>query len=212
MYQIPEQYRNLRRYVRSRDVRKLVLFAVWMLVFWGNAVLYNYNHQTYSASRRLVGWRMVLFLAVAAVLGFFLFRMWTFFTDRTYKGVVIRSGLSHSYTPPDEPYAIKAANYDFRTNTKLEIRTDKKKKRRPRFEQKNGCYWYYNEGERLIHFHGLPYPINLDPTAPHGYICLACGRMHKVYQPNCEFCFLDLVDPATLQDIAAESDGKDAQK
>lgn len=200
MYRIPKQYKDLRRHVLVRDLRKLILFAVWMLVFWGNALLYNYNHQTYPPERRFVGWRMALFLAIVAVLGFFVFRMWTFFTDRTYAATVFRSGLSHSYSPPDEPYGIKAANYDFRTNTKLEVAIDGKEKRhRLHFEQKNGCYWYYNEGERILHFHGLPYPLNLDPTAPHGYICLACGRIHKTYQPTCEFCFLSLVDPAKVK-------------
>ena len=198
MYKLPKQYRQLRKHVQHRDRKKLVFFAAWLLFFLANALLYNYNHQTYSASRRLVGWRLVLFLAIAAVIGFFLFRLWTFFTDHTYRGRIHTSGLSHSYTPPDDPYAIKSINYDFRTNTRLMVMTGKKK-HRLRFEQKQGCYWYYNEGEEILHFHGLPYPINLDPTAPHGYICLACGRMHKVYQPQCEFCFLDLVDPATLE-------------
>lgn len=198
MYKIPQQYKELRRHVIQRDVRKIVGFVLWMLFFFGNAVLYNANHQTYSESRRLVGWKLLIFLGIAALLGFFLFRMWTFFTDRTYSGTVRRAGLSHSYSPPDEPYAIKSANYDFRTNTRLEVILENKKRRRVRFEQKNGCYWYYNEGEEIVHFHGLPYPINLDPTAPHGYICLACGRMHKEYQPKCDFCLLELVDPAKV--------------
>lgn len=198
MYKIPMQYKDLRRHVLWADLRKIIFYVVWMLFFLGNAILYNYNHQTYPPERRLTGWRMALFLAIAALAGFFLFRLWTFFTDRTYTGVIHHTGLSHSYSPPDEPYGVKAANYDFRTNTRLMVQTDKQKKRRLRFEQKRGCYWYYNEGERIVHFHGLPYPLNLDPAAPHGYMCVACGRIHKVYQPECEFCFLALIDPAKL--------------
>lgn len=195
MYKIPKQYKDLRRHVLWRDVRKLLGYVAWVLFFLLNALLYNYNHQTYSPDRLLAGWRMILFMAIVVIAGIFVFRMWTFFTDRTYTGTIHTAGLSHSYSPPDEPYGIKAANYDFRTNTKLTVMTDKQKKHRLRFEQKQGSYWYYNEGERIVHFHGLPYPLNLDTAAPHGYICLACGRVHKEYQPECEFCFLALVDP-----------------
>ena len=195
MYKIPKQYRDLRRHVLWRDAKKLLGYVAWVLFFLFNALFYNYNHQTYPIDRQLTGWRMALFMAIVAVVGFFVFRLWTFLTDRTYTGVIRTSGLSHSYSPPDEPYGIKAANYDFRTNTKLTVVTDKQKKHRLRFEQKQGSYWYYNEGERILHFHGLPYPLNLDTSAPHGYICLACGRVHKEYQPECEFCFLALVDP-----------------
>jgi hypothetical protein len=115
----------------------------------------------------------------------------------TVLGVITKTGFSNAYTHGEGTKG-ESISYDFRRRSVLCLTTDKQKKRRVRFEQKNGCYWYYNEGEEIVHFHGLPYPINLDPTAPHGYICLACGRMHKEYQPKCDFCLLELVDPAKV--------------
>ena len=192
---IPRQYRDLRRHVLYTDLKKLIFFGLWMIGMLAGALYYNYNHQTYPPERRIVGWKMVIWIAVCALIGFFLFRLWTFFTDRSYAGTIQYSGLVHTYTPPDDPYAIKSMSYDYRIKTNLVVALDNKKKRRVRFEQKIGSYWYYNEGEKIIRFHGCPYPLNLDPDAPHGYVCVACGRMHKSYQPECEACFLALIDP-----------------
>ena len=200
MSKIPEQYEDLRRHVLWKDVRRLILFVLWMAFMIGNALFYNYNHQTYPPERRMVGWRLVIWIALSALIGFFMLRLWTFFTDRTYAGTIDFSGLSHSYTPSEDPYAMRSMSYDFRTNTRLKVVLDNKKKRRLRFEQKSGSYWYYSDGQRILHFHGCPYPLNLDPEAPNGYICVACGRMHKEYQDECEVCYLSLIDPKDLQD------------
>jgi hypothetical protein len=89
-------------------------------------------------------------------------------------------------------------DFDFRTNTALRICLANGRKKRLRFEQKNGFYYYYYEGNEILRFHGLPYPLNLDPKAPHGYLCVVCGRIHKSLQPLCDACELPLIDPAEL--------------
>ena len=198
MSKIPKQYKDLRRHIFLADLRKIILFSAWMILFIVSAIFYNYNHQTYPPERRILGWKLFALITFAAVTGFFLFRMWTFLTDRTYKGTIHFSGLSHTYTQSDEPYGVKALSYDYRTNTKLVVLTEKQKKRRLRFEQKIGSSWYYADGQKIMHFHGCPYPINLDPETLHGYICVACGRMHENYVPECEYCYLSLIDPKEL--------------
>lgn len=198
MSKIPMQYKDLRRHIFFTDLRKCLLFTGWMIIFIASAIFYNYNHQTYPPERKILGWKLFALILFAAVTGFFLFRMWTFFTDRTYTGTIHFSGLTHDYTTPDTPYGFKPASYAERIQTKLVVLTDKQKKRRLRFEQKIGSYWYYADGQRIIHFHGCPYPLNLDPEVPHGYICVACGRMHENYVPECEYCYLSLIDPKEI--------------
>lgn len=202
MSKIPAKYQDLRRHVFVTDLKKICFFIGWMVLFVGSALLYNYNHQTWDDERRIVGWKLVIWIAASAIIGFFLFRMWTFFTDRTYVATVHFAELSHSYTPANEPYGIKALSYDFRTNTCLRVKIKNKiKRRRLHFEQKIGSYWYYADGQRIIHFHGLPYPLNLDPDAKQGYICVACGRMHGELRDECEYCFLSLIDPKDMTHI-----------
>lgn len=201
MYKIPKEYEDLRRHILKTDIRRLVLFALWMALFLAGALYYNDSNKTSLTSPQITGWRLAIYLFCVGVLGFFLFRVWKFFTDRTYVGTIQKSGLSHTYSASEDPYAFKPLTYDYRTNTALEIIPEgKKKAHRLRFEQKIGSYWYYDEGQTVIRFHGCPYPLNVDPTAPHGYICVACGRMHKTYQDECDACFLSLIDPARLKD------------
>lgn len=199
MYKIPKQYKDLRRHLFYKDLKKIILFLIWISIFLIGAISYNQNHQTYTDARKILGWKLVIWLAFAAVSGFLLFRMWTFFSDRTYSGKIHYTTLSYSYTPSADPYAIKSLTYESRTDKKLQIIRNNGKKRTLRFEQKIGSYWYYNEGESIVHFHGCPYPLNLDPAATHGYVCVACGRMYESYIDECENCYLSIIDPAELE-------------
>lgn len=198
MDRIPKRYKDLRRYVMWRDARRIIGYLLWLGLWLGGALSYNYNHQTYPDYRRMVGWRMWLWMAVAAVSGFFLFRLWRFLTDRTFTGTVERAGLSRTYSTSGDPGA-DGMEYDFRLNTYLKIRTDKGKVRRLRFEQKRGFYHYYDEGNCVAHFHGLPYPVNLDPAHPNGCVCSACGFWQEKYTPTCESCGHSLIDPTEIE-------------
>lgn len=201
MNRIPEQYRDLRRHVFLTDLRRIVGYVLWVALFLGSAVFYNYNHQTYSDDRKMLGWRLFALIVFALVTGFFLFRIWKFFTDRTFSGKIEQSGLTHDYTPSDTPYGFKPASYAERIRKKIRIRTSSGRVRRLRFDQRIGSYWYYAEGQEIVHFHGCPYPLNLDPEAPHGYVCVACGKMHGSLTEECDACFLSMIDP---KEIAAQ--------
>ena len=214
---IPEENRDLRSYVLRRRLLQLTGFTLWLAAFGFGAWFYNDSHQTYPPQRRIVGWRLLLWMLVAAAVGFFLFRLWKFFTQRGVEGAVAESGLSHSYTPSADPGAGNPVNYDFRLNTYLVIRDEKGKRRRLRFEQKPGFYLYYYEGTHVCKLSGLPYPIR-DPERccrparrysegardPHddlsgGYLCAACGNLNNWdLSVPCGRCGLSLVDPAKL--------------
>ncbi len=199
MYRIPTECKDLRRHVFYTDLRRIIGYVLWVAIFLASALLYNYNHQTYSDDRKMLGWRLFALIMFALITGFFLFRIWKFFTDRTFSGKIEVSGLTHDYTQSDTPYGFKPASYAERTRTKIRVRTSGGKIRRLRFDQRIGSYWYYTEGQEIVHFHGCPYPINLDPEAPHGYVCVACGRMHKTLIDECDGCFLALVDPEEIR-------------
>ena len=199
MYKIPKQYKDLRRHILYTDLKKIILFTLWMLVFLAGALFYNKNSNTYANELKIVGWRLAVWLAIAAVLGLIVFRMWTFFTNRTCAGKIHYAGLTYSYSSSEDPYAFKPFTYDTRASKKLHIIQKNGKKKRLYFEQKIGSYWYYNEGEEIVRFHGCPFPLNLDPEAKHGYVCVACGRTYESYIDECENCYLSIIDPAELE-------------
>ena len=196
---IPQKNKDLIRYVRFCDARRIVGYLLWIALLIGGALSYNHNHQTYPDYRRMVGWRMGLWVLIAIVSGFFLFRIWKFFTDRTLSGTVVSSTLSRSYTASETPG--EKTDYDFRLNTALKLCTDQGKRRRIRFEQKAGFYQYYHEDSHVVRLHGLPFPVNTDPNAPHGYVCSVCGNHHKQLPDRCQCCDYSIIDPKDLQEL-----------
>ena len=209
---IPHDNRDLIRFVRWQRIRRIGGYLLWLTIFLLSAWFYNDAHQTYPPERRMVGWRLAVLMFAAAVTGFFIFRMWKFFSHRTVEGHIEQSALSHTYTTTDDPGQMKTINYDFREHTYLIVRTDKGKKRRIRFEQKTGFYLYYYPGSYICRFSELPYPI-CDPARrcrpdveqtraaqrhhddlSEGRICVACGFLNRGHE-ICDRCGLSLIDP-----------------
>ena len=213
---IPPKNRDLRRYVLRRRLLQLSGYLLWLAVFWFGAQGYNNSHQTYSPDRLILGWKLAVWMLAAAIVGFFLFRLWRFITQRGMEGQVEKSGLAHSYTSSGDPGGGNSVNYDFRLHTRLVVRDSRGKRRRLRFEQKAGFYLYYYPGTQVCRLSGLPYPIrNPEQTGSpreefgqgktahddlsNGYLCAACGNLnnHSLSEP-CGLCGYSLVDPAEL--------------
>ena len=197
MYDLPKENKDLRRYVLGKDLRRLGLYLLWMALWYGGAMAYNHNHQTYTPDRLMLGWKLFFWMLASATRGFFLFRIYTFFTDRAYQGTILTSGLSQSYEGSKDPGLLKSADYDFRLNTALKLETDRGKRKRLHFEQKNGFYFYYYEGTKVVKFHGLPYPVAVGhqhPNARQYRMCAACGQVNGAKETRCQTCFFTLID------------------
>lgn len=195
---IPMKHRDLRRYVFKKTIRRGLLFLLWLSVWFGGAMLYNLEHQTYAEERRMTGWRLVLLLSLMAVIGFFLLRLWKLWTERSVSGRILTSDLSHTYTAADAPRHAWVGTYEHRLKTSLLVRTANGKRRRIRFEQQNGSYLYYRDGAVVTRFYGLPYPVRIDAESADGYVCVACGRHTDVLTERCEACGFSLIDPRDL--------------
>ncbi len=195
---IPMKNRDLRRYVFKKTFKRCLFFFLWMVVWFGGAMFYNAEHQTYPEERRMTGWRLTLLMFLMFVVGFLLFRMWKIWTERSVCGIIETSDLSHTYTTADSPRCCHAGGYEHRLKKTLRIRTANGSHQRIRFEQKNGSYLYYREGTEVIRFYGLPYPIEIDRESFDGYVCVACGRHSDVWTERCVECGFSLVDPRDL--------------
>ena len=201
MIRIPKKNRDLRRYVLKKDIRRIAFYILWMGLWYLGAFLYNYNHQKYPPERQMLGFKLFLWMLASAVIGFFLFRIWSLFTDRSYCAVIIRSGLSQTYEGSKDPGLHNAADYDFRLNTALQLEKEGSgKKKNLHFEQKLGFYFYYYEETRIVKLHGLPYPIAIDHIHPDAKprVCVACGLMATEHTDRCAACFHSLIDPGEL--------------
>lgn len=199
MPRIPRKNRDLFQYVLGRAALRIAGWAAWLVGFWMGAQSYNQNHQTYAESRLMLGWKLALWMAIGAVSGFLLFRLWRFFTQRPVRGRVERYSTTRGYGSGENPDG-RENDCDFRINTVLLVRTERGKRRRLTFEQKHGFYLYYHEGNRIEKLGGLPYPVNLDPAIEGGRLCAICGAFSSKDSAVCVSCHRSLIDPADLQD------------
>ena len=213
---IPKENRDLIRYSRRRRLAQLTGYAAFVAAFALGANAYNASHQTYPPEQQLLGWRLVLWMAVAVVAGFFLFRMWRLFTLRALSGRILSSKLSHGYVSSDDPGMSSRVDYEFRLRSALTVEDECGRRHAIRFEQKNGFYLYYYPETRLARFSGLPYPLCDPKTAcrpqrsrgageddPHddlsnGHICVACGLLNRSLEQPCARCGLSLIDPEKI--------------
>ena len=196
MPKIPAKNKDLRIWALRNAVLRLAGWGAWTTALWLGARSYNQNHQTYTPDRLIIGWKMAVWVAFAGLSGFCLFRVWRFFTNRAFVGRIERYSHARSYGPANNA----DTENDFRINTALRVRMENGKLRRVRFEQKNGFYQYYHEGNRIARFGGLPYPINLDPDGKDGYVCAVCGTHCDQWQDNCPTCSRSMIDPRDLME------------
>lgn len=195
---IPACNKDLRRLVLRRRLTRIGLYLLWLALLIVGISEFNAAHERHP----LAPWQFALWLGAGAVLGFFLLRMWTLFTDRSCIGVIFLSGLSHG-----------VRGDEFRLNTTLRL-TDSStgKCRRLRFEQKNGFYLLYHEGVRICKFSALPFPLPDPRTVPApdsagatgsddpaaGAFCVVCGRINPPEAAECEVCHHSLIRPEDL--------------
>ncbi len=209
---IPKQNRDLRRYVFQKDAKRIILYLLWNFAFLFGALSYNAAHTKYPPERLMIGWKLALWMALALIAGFFIFRIYLFFTDRSWRGVILKSGLSHTYEASRDPGIDNAGDWDFRLNTRLQVlKKGKIKPTQKHFEQKPGFYFYYYDNTEILKFHGLPYPLSIGsihPDAP-PTICLACGQMATEGDTRCDKCHYTLVDrEEVLQLLKKEAYGE----
>lgn len=218
MFRLALQNRDLLLYVRRRRVVRMILFIAWVALLGVCALFYNRSHEV-SILPRIVGWRLAVWILAAVVSGLFLFRVPQLFLDRSFEGIIVRSGLSHSYSSSADPKSGRATSYGFRLNTVLLVRTPNGKLRRIRFEEKPGFYLYYHEGNYIRHISGLPYPIadparmtdlpidgtSLDDDSTGNTVvdprvaslCAACGHFSRA-SAFCPHCGHSLIDPKSF--------------
>ncbi len=194
---IPPQNNDLRRYVRKKDIQRILFFLIWMALWIGGTAFYIHGNSSPTSPSLLHGWRMWVLLGAITVIGFFLFRIWKFFTDRSFEGTILTSDNLHDYSPSRDPGTMDGVHYDFRLNTAVRVLDTKGKQHRIRFEQKDRFYNYYYPGTHVVHLRGLPYPLRTDDTE--GYLCAACGRIYDQKPHVCEACGHSLIDPRDLR-------------
>ncbi len=213
---IPPINRDLILHLRRRRTIRLLLLIGWITVFMVSLVMYNQSHET-SVLPKITGWRLLVWIFAVVIGGVLLLRIPQLFFCKTFEGVILRSTLSRTYSSSDD-YNQSSSN-GVRTNTSLRIRTNNGKIKRIRFEEKNGFYLYYHEGNYLCRLSGFTFPV-VDPCRSatvetagqpadedttsatvrdpmNSFLCVVCGHLNAEHSV-CDQCGHSLIDPKVL--------------
>lgn len=196
---IPVRNQDLRRLVLRRRLIRLGLYLLWLSVLLLGANRFNASHELHPLS----GWRLALWLGGGAAVGFVLLRVYRLLTDRSFVGTIRRAGISR-----------RAKGDEVRLHTTLRL-TDEGtgRRRRLRFEQKDGFYLLFHEGVRVCKLSGLPYPLPDPQTVPDltapdtdrpntaksaDRFCVVCGRVESPVAERCAGCGYSLLHAEEL--------------
>ena len=186
---IPNECHNVRRAAFMRNFKRITLFLLYVALWALGYLFYLSNPQ----NKPFAWWAMLIFCAVIAVSGFFMFNIGKFLTEKSFVGIIKSMSVSRTYgrgVTRDGRFKI-----DYHTYRVLKITDSKGKKRKLKFQLFDDGYdLYYREGDTVAYFRGTTYPLSLESEERGEHICLLCGvraietKIHGERPTNTEYC------------------------
>ena len=186
---IPKENRDLRRAAFMRNFKRITYFLLYVGLWVAGYLFYRSNPLT----KPLEWWAMLIFCAMIAVSGFFIFDIGKFLSEKSFVGIVKSMSVSRNYgrgVTRDGRFKI-----DYHTYRVLKITDSKGKKRKLKFQLFDDGYdLYYREGDTVVYFRGMQYPMSLEAEERGEHICVNCGvrvaktQKHGERPKNTDFC------------------------
>ena len=186
---IPKECQDVRRTAFMRNFKRIALFLLYVALWTLGYLFYlsNPNNKPFS------WWAMLIFCALIAVSGFFIFNMGKFLTEKSFVGIIKSMSVSRTYgrgVTRDGRFKI-----DYHTYRVLKIIDSNGKKRKLKFQLFDDGYdLYYREGDTVVYFRGTIYPLSLEAEERGEHICVNCGvrvletKKHGERPTNTDFC------------------------
>lgn len=169
---LPKENKDLRKYAVWKNLKYLLGYLAYIAFFtFGFVFFLNGRHEN---AEPLKWWVYYLYPAAVLVSGWFIFRMTRFLSDRKFKGKILSMTFKRDF---DRGIDRKAGfSLDDHTYVKVTAVNERGKKRKilvPLFD--DGFGGYYREGDTLVKFRGLNYPLCLESEEKGNHICAVCG-------------------------------------
>ncbi len=169
---IPERNRDLKRYARLKNMKYPLFFLLYAALFCGGFLYFVLNR--YDGAEPLRPWVYPVFFGVVLVSGWFVSLMNRFVGDRSLRGRIEGSRYLRNF---DRGLSRKGGfSLDDHTylRAKVILPNGKRKALRiPLFE--DGYDGYYREGDEIVNFRGLNYPLCLRAEEEGAHLCTVCG-------------------------------------
>lgn len=199
-YKIPIKNTDLRRYALLKNAKRLI-FCLLYYAFFILAYLFYIEDTRHEPLSPLY---LAIFAFAVIISGFFIFKMNSFFFDRSLVGTVQAISLVRNY---DRGINRRAKHsFDFHTYLKIVVADGRSRRRKIRVSLfDDGFDGYYKEGDTVAAFRGLNYPLSFESESRGEHICVVCGA--RSYEKNeqmhskCLSCNYSLIDIADFKEM-----------
>ena len=171
-YRIPTENGDLKKYAVERNAKRLLGFLAYV-AFFVLAFLFfiNGRHET---EETLALWVYPVFYGAVVLSGWILFYMTRFVFDRSFTGRIESMELTRNYDRGLNRSA--GVSLDEHTYIKIRAKDAEGRTRRVRCRLFDDGYdRYYSEGDEIVHFRGLNYPLSLPSEEKGMHLCTVCG-------------------------------------
>ena len=171
-YTIPETNKDLKTYAMRKNIKYLLSYILYV-AFFASAFIY-YVSNRYEGAESLKWWVYPVYFTSVLVSGWFICFMNRFLFDRSFSGKIASMGFSRSF---DRGLSRKAGlSIDDHTYLKLVAVRENGRKIKVKIQLFDDGYdGYYKEGEEIVKFRGLNYPLSLESEKNGAHICAVCG-------------------------------------
>jgi hypothetical protein len=171
-YTIPEKNSDVRSYAIRKNLKYICCYLLYVAFFL--VAFLSFCLRRHEDAEPLSLWVYLLFPVIVLVSGWFVCLMNRFVTDRYVCGQITGTKYTRDYGRGLDRKA--GLSIDFHTYVKIEVKDGRGKKRRvkvPLFA--DGFDGYYAEGDELIKFRGLNYPLVKESMKKGVLLCTVCG-------------------------------------
>ena len=196
-YKIPEKNLDLRRYAFLKNLKRVVSCLAYCAIFALSYMFYIHN----GRNEALPTVYLAIFIFAVLFSSFFIFKMNRFLFERSFDGKIESISFSRNYDRGMTRNAKRSL--DFHTYIKLTVKDRRGSKRKIKVQLfEDGFDGYYREGENLVFFRGLNFPISLEAESRAEHICTVCGVRRYGKEKDSESCLScghSLIDVSDLK-------------
>lgn len=177
---VPKLNNRLIKYAKGR-MFKCIAYYVTYIAFL-SAAFWSFLSNRHEDAEPLQNWVLYVFIAFVLISGWWLFNISRFIFERTVSGRITQYTIKRNYgrsITRNASFIIKEFTYIYFT-----ITTSDDKHRRIKVQLFDDGYdGYYKEGDTIVRYRGLNYPISIESESDHAHLCPVCG-VRTYYNEN----------------------------
>ena len=177
---VPKLNDKLTKYAKTKMFKCVAYYGAYIVFL--SAAFGSFVNNRHEDAEPLPIWSAYVFATFVLISGWWLFNMNRVIFERTISGRITQYTIKRNYgrsISRNASFIIKEFTYIY-----LTITTDSGKRRHIKVQLFDDGYdGYYKEGDTIVRYRGLNYPISIQSELDHAHLCPVCG-VRTYYNEN----------------------------